>query len=363
MAPVIHKCEGKCPRGYVCVCRKKQKKRKKKAEKQIVAGAAVKVSGVPRAVPTSLLLERQGVSRLIKNARTAGLEINQGAYDAYNEAFERRAAAARYGIPSAAHTAGVRSRQALRNLVGPSVGPRARRERSQRTAADPTVMADAAEARRTEPLPTVPTTDTQTRTIADTPIKKEKSVVLSPPSTMSRPNVLARAFSRTNRRGRGRVAPTPGGIAAIRAELEEEKGDQPYMGSSSDTSPSGVPDASPDQSGFVRFSDLEMTPMPQGPPLNPSQLRRISEISNMFENPNEVSDFLGTPATAVRTPPRSAPAERDPLLPDVRTPPATVARTQFGESGARHTRFAEVGSPQFSVISEDAGDGDYLGIL
>ena len=146
MAPVIHKCSGKCPPGHVCVCKKKRRKKKKTVSKGVVAGAAVKVAGVQRAVPTQLLLERNSVDRLIKNASTAGLEVNQAAYDNYMEDYNRRATAARYGIPSVSQMAGVRAKRALSSMVRPR-GHAPARERSQTLNADPEVMAAAAEAR------------------------------------------------------------------------------------------------------------------------------------------------------------------------------------------------------------------------
>jgi|DEB0MinimDraft_6_1074348.scaffolds.fasta_scaffold12325_2 hypothetical protein len=146
MAPVIHTCSAKCPPGHVCVCKKKRRKKKKTVSKGVVAGAAVKVAGVQRAVPTQLLLERQSVDRLIKNAKTAGLEVNQGAYDNYMEDYNRRATAARYGIPSVSQMAGVRARRALSSMIQPR-GHAPARERSQTLNADPEVMAAAAEAR------------------------------------------------------------------------------------------------------------------------------------------------------------------------------------------------------------------------
>jgi len=278
MAPVIHKCEGKCPRGYVCVCRKKQKKRKKKAEKQIVAGAAVKVSGVPRAVPTSLLLERQGVGRLIKNARTAGLEINQGAYDAYNEAFERRAAAARYGIPSAAHTAGVRSRQALRNMVRPRVP----RERSVQIRADPDIMASAAEARNSStPLPRVEPGEFQATPAADVVIKKEKSTPF-----------FERISLPLRGRRRNAVLPTPGGslpegIQAIREEQSSSSAPEytdvdqlPIVGTPYRPPPDLDIDVSGAQSALRRMSDrIDAELLPD--PVTPERLSTIIEKTPM----------------------------------------------------------------------------------
>lgn len=102
----------------------KQEKRKRKKTKSRrprppppvgLAGRAPK-----RADPTSLVLERQQVGTLIKNARTAGVAINQTAYDAYYDTVAMRSLANQMQRPDVYAMQGLEARRHLRNMVLPS---------------------------------------------------------------------------------------------------------------------------------------------------------------------------------------------------------------------------------------------------
>ncbi len=101
----------------------KQEKRKRKKTKSRrlrppppvgLAGRAPK-----RADPTSLVLERQQVGTLIKNARTAGVAINQTAYDAYYDTVAMRSLANQLQRPDVYAMQGLEARRHLRNMVLP----------------------------------------------------------------------------------------------------------------------------------------------------------------------------------------------------------------------------------------------------
>lgn len=95
--------------------RKKTKSRRRRPPPPVgLAGRAPK-----RADPTSLVLERQQVGTLIKNARTAGVAINQTAYDAYYDTVAMRSLANQMQRPDVYAMQGLEARRHLRNMVLP----------------------------------------------------------------------------------------------------------------------------------------------------------------------------------------------------------------------------------------------------
>ena len=112
---------------------KKKKRRQRRARPP--PAVAVKATNVPKAIPTAILLEQQAFGRLIKNARTAGLEINQPVYDRYQENIHLRSVLGRHNRPDLGERLGYQARQMVRNLVVPR-GHAPARERSQRIGAE-----------------------------------------------------------------------------------------------------------------------------------------------------------------------------------------------------------------------------------
>lgn len=228
---------------------KDKKKKRRRRRVRPPPAVAVKATDVPKAIPTAILLEQQAFGRLIKNARTAGLEINQSVYDRYQENIHVRSVLARHNRPDLGERLGYQARQMVRNLVVPR-GHAPARERSQRIAAEPDPRSPVSPARpgEIEAGPVV-TLDDRLREGAKTAIdvssppvegRKQEPMPLSTPVTTSssRPNLLQRAFSRM-------------------------------------TSPRRR-DKSADESGYVNFSDLKVTPT-----FTEAQLERIDEIKNM----------------------------------------------------------------------------------
>jgi len=100
---------------------KKDKRKRRKATRKGKKKLPV-VSNLKRATPAHLLLERQAVGTLIKNHATAGLPVNQIAYEQYNQLWNARDVYARHRRPDQFELAGNQARQTLRNMVQPSGG-------------------------------------------------------------------------------------------------------------------------------------------------------------------------------------------------------------------------------------------------
>lgn len=109
----------------------KDKKKKRRRRVRAPPPLSVKATNIPKAIPTSILLEQQALGRLIKNAKTAGLEINQPVYDKYQENINIRSILARHNRPDLGERLGYQARQMARNLTIPR-GHGGARERSQR---------------------------------------------------------------------------------------------------------------------------------------------------------------------------------------------------------------------------------------
>jgi hypothetical protein len=131
----------------------KDKKKKRRRRVRAPPPLSVKATNVPKAIPTAILLEQQNFGRLIKNARTAGLEINQPVYDRYQENIHMRSVLARHNRPDLGERLGFQARQMVRNLVLPR-GHAPARENSQRV--DVPATPAPAPAQRTPASPATP---------------------------------------------------------------------------------------------------------------------------------------------------------------------------------------------------------------
>ena len=93
-----------------------EKRRRRKATKGGKKKKPV-VSNLQKATPTSLLLERQAVGTLIKNHSTAGLPVNQIAYERYNQLWNARDVYARHRKPDQFELAGKQAQHFLRQSI------------------------------------------------------------------------------------------------------------------------------------------------------------------------------------------------------------------------------------------------------
>lgn len=143
----------------------KDKKKKRRRRVRAPPPLSVKATNIPKAIPTSILLEQQNFGRLIKNAKTAGLEINQPVYDKYQENIHVRSVLARHNRPDLGERLGYQARQMVRNLVLPR-GHAPAREGSQRVDVPASPAPDPAP--RTPASPATPSV-----------IKEEKTVTLA----------------------------------------------------------------------------------------------------------------------------------------------------------------------------------------